>query len=100
MVKNALFARKKRDLFTLYCDEIQNLVSSGSGLDTILSEARKFGVSVVSANQFLDQYPIEMRSAILAVGTHIFFHLSSPDVHQIATALDGGDSLPAILKNQ
>jgi hypothetical protein len=64
-----------------------------------LSEARKFGVSVVSANQFLDQYPIEMRSAILAVGTHVFFQLSSPDAQQIATALDGGKSLAELLKN-
>ncbi len=99
MIKNALFARKKRELFTLYCDEIQNLVSYGSGLDTILSEARKFAVSVVSANQFLDQYPAEMRSAILAVGTHMFFQLSSPDAQQIAIALDGGKSLTELLKN-
>lgn len=98
-IKNALFSRTKRELFTLYCDEIQNLVSYGSGLDTILSEARKFGVSVVSANQFLDQYPVEMRSAILAVGTHIFFQLSSPDAQQIAPALDGGKSLAELLKN-
>ena len=62
-------------------------------------EARKFGVSVVSANQFLDQYPIEMRSAILAVGTHIFFQLSSPDAQQIAIALDGGKALTELLKN-
>jgi hypothetical protein len=98
-VKNALFSRKKRELFTLYCDEMQNLVSYGSGLDTILSEARKFGISVVSANQFLDQYPAEMRSAILAVGTHIFFQLSSPDAQQIALALDGGKTLAELLKN-
>ena len=99
MIKNALFARKKRELFTLYCDEIQNLVSYGSGLDTILSEARKFGIGIVSANQFLDQYPAEMRSAILAVGTHIFFQLSSLDAQQIAMALDGGKSLTELLKN-
>ena len=99
MIKNALFARRKRDLFTLYCDEMQNLVSYGSGLDTVLSEARKFGVSVVSANQFLDQYPAEMRSAILALGTHIFFQLSSPDAQQIAMALDGGRTLTELLKN-
>src|SRR5260370_19991576 len=99
MIKNALFARKKRELFTLSCDEIQNLVFYGSGLDTILSEARKFGISVVSANQFLDQYPVEMRSAILAVGTHVFFQLSSPDAQQITTALDGGKSLVEMLKN-
>jgi hypothetical protein len=99
MIKNALFLRKRRDLFTVYCDEIQNLVSYGSGLEIILSEARKFGISVVSANQFLDQYSAEMRSAILAVGTHIFFQLSSSDAQQAAAALDGGKALAEILKN-
>jgi hypothetical protein len=64
-----------------------------------LSEARKFGVSVVSANQFLDQYPPEMRAAIMAVGTHIFFQLSSADAQQIANALDGGKPLAERLKN-
>jgi hypothetical protein len=94
-----LFARKSRELFTLYCDEIQNLVAYGSGLETILSESRKFGISITSANQFLDQYPPEMRAAILAVGTHIFFQLSSADAQQIAAALDGGKALGELLKN-
>lgn len=99
VIKNALFIREKRSLFTLYCDEIQNLVAYGSGIETILSEARKFGVSVVSANQFLDQYPAEMRAAILAVGTHVFFQLSSADANQVAQALDGGRPLAEKLKN-
>jgi type IV secretory pathway VirB4 component len=99
VIKNALFTREKRSLFTLYCDEIQNLVAYGSGIETILSEARKFGVAVVSANQFLDQYPAEMRAAILAVGTHAFFQLSSADASQIAQALDGGKPLAERLKN-
>lgn len=98
-LKNALFARRRRQLFTLYCDEIQNLVAYDSGLDTLLSEARKFGISVVSANQFLDQYPPQMRAAILAVGTHIFFQLSSTDAEKMASALDGGKRLAEILKN-
>jgi hypothetical protein len=97
--RHALFARKRRELFTLYCDEIQNLVAFGSGLETILSEARKFGCGIVSANQFLDQYPPDMRAAILAVGTHIFFQLSSSDAQQIAAALDGGKPLAELLKN-
>lgn len=98
-LKNALFARQSRALFTLYCDELQNLVAYDSGLDTLFSEARKFGVSVCSANQFLDQYPHEMRSAILALGTHIFFQLSSVDAERIAAALDGGKRLAEVLKN-
>jgi hypothetical protein len=97
--KHELFARRNRELFTLYCDEIQNLVAYGSDLETMLSESRKFGIGIVSANQFLDQYPPEMRSAILAIGTHIFFQLSPPDAQQIATMLDGGRSLADILKN-
>lgn len=96
---NALFARRKRDLFTLYCDEVQNLVANGSRIDTVLSEARKFGVSVCSANQFLDQYPADVRAAILSIGTHIFFQLSPADAQQIANALDGGKQLAETLKN-
>jgi len=99
VIKNALFTREKRALFTLYSDEIQNLVAYGSGIETILSEARKFGVAVVSANQFLDQYPAEMQAAILSVGTHVFFQLSSADASQIAQALDGGRPLAERLKN-
>jgi hypothetical protein len=98
-VKNALFARHRRQLFTLYCDEIQNLMAFDSGLDTLLSEARKFAIGVVSANQFLDQYPAQMRAAILAIGTHIMFQLSSTDAEKMAQALDGGKHLAEILKN-
>jgi hypothetical protein len=98
-LKNALFARRRRQLFTLYCDEIQNLVAYDAGLDTLLSEARKFGISVVSANQFLEQYPPQMRAAIMAVGTHIFFQLSAIDADKISSALDGGKRLAELLKN-
>ncbi len=98
-LKNALFARRGRQVFTLYCDEIQNLVAYDAGLDTLLSEARKFGISVISANQFLEQYPPQMRAAILAVGTHVFFQLSSTDADKIASALDGGRRLAETLKN-
>src|SRR5713226_2393200 len=98
-LKNALFTREKRSLYTIYCDEIQNLIAYGSDIETVLSEARKFGVAVVSANQFLDQYPPEMRAAILAMGTHVFFQLSSLDATQVAQALDGGKLLAERLKN-
>lgn len=99
VIKNALFTRARRTLFTVYVDEVQNFLAYDTGIETILSEARKFGVSVVSANQYLDQYPAEMRAAILSVGTHIFFQLSPADASQIAQALDGGKSLAERLKN-
>jgi hypothetical protein len=99
MLKNALFSRTKRSLFTVYCDEIQNFVAQGGGIETMLSEARKFGVGFVTANQFLEQYPAETRAAILAVGTHVFFQLSSADASQVSQALDGGKPLAERLKN-
>ena len=88
-----------KNLFTIYVDEVQNFLAYDSGIETMFSEARKFGVSVVSANQYLGQYPDEMRTAILSVGTHIFFNLSPIDAAQISQALDGGKSLAERLKN-
>ena len=100
VVKNALFTREKRSLYSIYCDEIQNFVAYGAaGIETMFSEARKFGVGIVSANQFLDQHPPELRAAILTVGTHVFFQLSSADASQVAQDLDGGTSLAYRLKN-
>lgn len=99
-VKNALFSRRRRQLFSLYCDEIQNLVAyEGAGLETLLSEARKFACGVISANQFIEQHGPTMRAAILSIGTHIFFQLSSSDAEKIASALDGGKKLAERLKN-
>jgi hypothetical protein len=97
--KNAIFTRNSRSLFTIYCDEIQNLVAQSGDIETVLSEARKFGVSIVSANQFLDQYPADMRAALLSVGTHVFFQLSSTDAGTVAQMLDGGKALAEKLKN-
>jgi hypothetical protein len=99
MVKNALFTRTKRTLYTLYCDEIQNLVAQSNDVETVLSEARKFGVGVVSANQFLDQHSASLRAALLSVGTHVFFQLSGADALIIAQMLDGGRPLAERLKN-
>ena len=98
-LKQAIFRRRVRQIFTLYCDEIQNLLVADSGIDTLLAEARKFGVSVVSANQFLEQFPKEMRSAIQATGTQIYFQLSPDDAQQAAAMLDGGKPVAELLKN-
>jgi hypothetical protein len=98
-VKNALFARRLRRTFCLYLDEVQNLVASDAGLETLLSESRKFGVQVCTANQFWDQMPTSMRAALQACGSHVFFRLSGPDAEKVAAMLDGGKPLQELLKN-
>jgi len=97
--KHAAFARTSRELFTVYADEVQNLVGYGGDLETMLGEVRKFGLSICTANQYLDQLPTDMRAALLAIGTHIFFPLSPPDAQSVAAALDGGKPLAERLKN-
>lgn len=83
-LKHAILSRLSRRLFTLYCDELQNLVAYDAGIEVLLSEARKFGISIVSANQYLDQYPASMRAAILAMGSQAFLQLSGLDAQRIA----------------
>lgn len=83
-LRRVLFGRQSDELLTLYCDELQNLVALDRGLDELLAETRKLGVSVCAANQYLDQYPYEMRAAILSVGTLLFFQLSALDADRIS----------------
>lgn len=99
MVKNALFARTTDRLSTIYCDEVQNFVAQASEIETVLAESRKMSTGFVAAHQFMDQLPAEMRAALLSVGTHAFFQLSSQDAAQVAQALGGGRSLTERLKN-
>lgn len=96
-LRHALFARRSRGLLTLYCDELQNLVSL-DGMDSLFAEARKLNVSVASANQYLDQYPEHMQAAVLSVGTLLFFQLSGFDAGRISDALGGGGELAHLLR--
>jgi hypothetical protein len=98
-IKNALFARRSRQTVSLYADELQNLVTLDNSLETFLSESRKFGISVWAGHQYIDQLEPDMRSALQAVSTQIFFHLSPPDADRVAGFLDGGKNLAHILKN-
>ncbi len=96
--KNAIFSRKNRTLFTIYADELQSLVSSVETFETLLSEARKFGCSIVTANQHLSQYPPSVRAALFSAGTNIFFRSSPEDAPRIAVALDGGRNTERLIK--
>lgn len=56
--------------FTLYVDEFQNFATDS--FETILSEARKYRLSLVLGNQFMTQLKDELREAIIGnVGTTI-----------------------------
>jgi hypothetical protein len=78
-------AQEARRTFTLVCDEVQNLAEND--LATLLTEGRKFGVSVVTANQFWEQLSKELRGALLSAASHICFRVSSQDAHILAAEL-------------
>ncbi len=92
-LKGAIFGRAHRSLFTVYADELPNLVATDDAFLTLLSEARKFAVSVVSANQFLNQFTQAMKSALFSVGTALCFQLSAEDAPFMAKLLAGEKTL-------
>lgn len=60
----------QREDFTLFVDEFQNFATDS--FQTILSEARKYRLSLVLGNQFMTQLKEELREAIIGnVGTTI-----------------------------
>jgi energy-coupling factor transporter ATP-binding protein EcfA2 len=95
----AIFRRQQRELYSVLADEFQNIVAANTDFDVLFSEARKFGIGIVTANQFLAQLPPKMRSAVQAVGTRIFFQLSPEDANQVAQEIDGGRSMAERLRN-
>ncbi len=95
----AIFRRTKRKLFTIVVDEVQKLVAHAEALEVFLSESRKQGIGVLSANQFTEQYDTDVRAALLSAANFVLFRLSAPDAEKFASHLGGGRSLAELLKN-
>jgi type IV secretory pathway TraG/TraD family ATPase VirD4 len=73
-MSRADIAREDRRDFYLYIDEFQNFATKAFA--TILSEARKYRLSLIVANQFTAQLEEEVRDAIFGnVGTIMAFTL-------------------------
>lgn len=69
MARASILEDQRKD-FTLYVDEFQNFATDS--FETILSEARKYRLSLVLGNQFMTQLKEELREAIIGnVGTTI-----------------------------
>ncbi len=90
----ANIAEDERLDFTLYVDEFQNFATDS--FETILSEARKYRLSLVLGNQFMTQLKEELREAIIGnVGTTITGRIGITDaeimVKRYAPAFDAED---------
>lgn len=80
-------AEETRVPFHLYVDEFQNFATTGFSL--ILSEARKYGLSLTLAHQYLDQLPDFLRDGVFGnVGSMIAFRVGASDASELARQLD------------
>lgn len=84
----AIFSRSDtpaplRRPFYLYVDEFQNF--AGDNFAVFLSEARKYGLSLVLAHQTLAQIPTELQSLILGnTGLQVVFRVNRRDAERMA----------------
>ena len=77
---------EERRPFTLYADEFQNFATDSFA--SILSEARKFNLSLVTAHQFLGQVPELLRQAVFGnAGRIASFRVAAEDAALIAAEL-------------
>ncbi|MEX0934348.1 MAG: type IV secretion system DNA-binding domain-containing protein, partial [Candidatus Saccharimonadales bacterium] len=69
--------------FNLYVDEFQNFATDSFAV--ILSEARKYGLNLTIANQYISQMSQEVRDAVFGnVGTLTSFRVSADDAPYLA----------------
>jgi hypothetical protein len=77
---------ENRRPFFLFVDEFQNFMSED--FETILSEARKYGLGLTLVHQNMDQLDRQLRAAILGnTLTQIFFRISNQDATALAAEI-------------
>ena len=70
------------DDFYLYIDEFQNYTTPD--IETILSEARKYKLNLIVANQFIGQLPDKIKDAIFGnVGSMTIFRVGTEDAEYL-----------------
>lgn len=89
LIQRAAFARvaapglaAKRKDFYLYVDEFQNLATES--FVAMLSEARKYRLNLILANQYFNQIPESIRHAVMGnIGTFINFRVGMQDAEML-----------------
>jgi hypothetical protein len=79
-----------RRAFNLYADEFHSFATESFGL--ILSEARKYGLTLTLAHQYLEQLPESLRAAVLGnVGSIIACRVGATDAPLLADQIGLGN---------
>lgn len=96
MSRSDIESVEDRRPFYLYVDEFQNFATDSFA--TILSEARKYGLNLTVANQYISQMSETVRDAVFGnVGSMVCFRVSADDapilVKQFEPQFEAGDLL-------
>jgi GTPase SAR1 family protein len=77
---------RQRRRFHLYADEFQSFATESFGL--ILSEARKYGLTLTVGHQYLDQLPSSLQSAVFGnVGSFIACRVGAADAGIVSSQI-------------
>jgi hypothetical protein len=89
----------RRQPFYLYLDEFQNYTTDN--IEDILSESRKYALSLTLAHQFLDQIPLRLRSAVLnTAGTMVCFRVGYQDAAHLVRDIFPSPDFMSTTKNE
>ena len=77
----------QRKQFHIYCDEAHRFITNA--MEDLISETRKFGVSLTLANQYLSQFSQKKTDAISNVGSTIIFNVDTKDARYLLKDLGG-----------
>lgn len=81
MARAAMPERERRD-FYLYVDEFHNLVTET--FENLLSEARKYGLCLTIAHQYIGQLLLGIKEAVIGnTGTIIIFRIGGEDAQKL-----------------
>jgi hypothetical protein len=87
VMSRASISPEQREPFRLYVDEFQNFATDS--FSDIFSEARKYGLGLVIAHQYINQVSTQLMDAIMGnVGNMAVFHIGSTDAKMLAPNID------------
>ncbi len=96
-MERANIPEEHRTDFTMYVDEFHNFATDS--FSSILSEMRKYRLSLVLAHQYLEQTRPEIRQAVFGnVGSMVSFRVGPSDA-EILSREFGGDFDPSLFSN-
>ena len=95
--RNSLSGEEQRP-FHIYCDEAHRFVTDA--LEDLISETRKFKVSLTLAHQYMDQFTTRKTGALSSVGSTIIFRVDTKDAQHLRKDLQGKVELDDLITLQ